>query len=42
MNENKKGKSYSFSDSFLLIIGYMRIYIFIYSIDKPRDSYKQR
>lgn len=26
MNENKKGKPYSFPDSFLLIIGYMRIY----------------
>ena len=26
MNENKKGKPYSFHDSFLLIIGYMRIY----------------
>ena len=26
MNENKKGKPYSFPDSFILIIGYMRIY----------------
>jgi DDE family transposase len=26
MNKNKNGKPYSFSDSFLLIIGYMRIY----------------
>ena len=26
MNENKKGKPYSFPNSFLLIIGYMRIY----------------
>ena len=26
MNENKKGKPYSFPDSFLLIVGYMRIY----------------
>jgi hypothetical protein len=26
MNENKNGKPYSFPDSFLLIIGYMRIY----------------
>ncbi len=26
MNEIKKGKPYSFPDSFLLIIGYMRIY----------------
>jgi hypothetical protein len=27
MNENKKGKlSYSFPDSFILVIGYMRIY----------------
>ena len=26
MNENKKGKKYSFPDSFILIIGYMRIY----------------
>jgi hypothetical protein len=26
MNENKKGKPYSFPDSFILIIGYIRIY----------------
>jgi hypothetical protein len=26
MNENKKGKPYSFPDSFILVIGYMRIY----------------
>ena len=26
MNENKKGKPYSFPDSFLLNVGYMRIY----------------
>ena len=26
MNENKKGKPYSFPDSFIHIIGYMRIY----------------
>lgn len=26
MNENKKGKPYSYPDSFILVIGYMRIY----------------
>lgn len=26
MNENKKGKPYSFPNSFILVIGYMRIY----------------
>jgi hypothetical protein len=26
MNENRKGKPYSFPDSFILIIGYIRIY----------------
>ena len=26
MNENKKGKPYSFPDYFILVIGYMRIY----------------
>ena len=26
MNENKKGTPYSFPDSFILIVGYMRIY----------------
>jgi hypothetical protein len=26
VNENKKGKPYSFPDSFIHIIGYMRIY----------------
>jgi hypothetical protein len=26
MKENKKGKPYSFPDSFIFIIGYMRIY----------------
>jgi hypothetical protein len=26
MNENKKEKPYSFPDSFILVIGYMRIY----------------
>jgi len=26
MNENKKGKPYSFPDSFILVVGYMRIY----------------
>ena len=26
MNKNKKGKPYSYPDSFILVIGYMRIY----------------
>ena len=26
MNENKEGKPYSYPDSFILVIGYMRIY----------------
>ena len=26
MNENKKGKPYSFPDFFIIIIGYIRIY----------------
>jgi len=40
MNENKKGKPYSYPDSFILVVvvGYMRIYIFICLIDKPRES----
>jgi hypothetical protein len=35
MNENKKGKPYSFPDSFIIIMGYIRMY-FIYRSDKPR------
>jgi hypothetical protein len=29
MNENKKGKPYSFPDSFILIISYIRIYFYL-------------
>jgi len=38
MNENKNGKKYKFPDSFILVIGYMRIDIFIYHIDKQKAS----
>ena len=31
-NENKNGKPYYFPDFLLIVIGYMRIYIFIYPI----------
>jgi hypothetical protein len=42
MNENKKGKPNSFSDTFLLIIGYIRRFIFIYRIGKHRGNHKSQ
>ncbi len=39
MNENKKGKKYKFPDSFILIIGYIRVY-FHFPIDKHEGIIK--
>ncbi len=36
MNENKNDKPVTFPDSFILVIGYIRTYIFIYHIDKQK------
>ncbi len=36
MNENKNDKPFTFLDSFILVIGYIRTYIFIYHIDKQK------
>ncbi len=42
MNENKKGKPpYSFPDSFILVIGYIREYIFTYLLDKHKRNHKR-
>lgn len=39
MNENKKGKPYSFPDSFIhIIIGYMRIYFHLFYRQTKKES----
>ena len=38
MNENKNGKKYKFPDSFILIIGYIRIYFHLPYINKHREG----
>ena len=41
MNENKNGKKYQFPDSFILVIGYMRIYFHVpYRQREERGNHK--
>jgi hypothetical protein len=36
MNDGKKGAQYDYPDSFIQLLGYMRICIFIYHTDKQK------
>ena len=38
-NKNKKGKPFTFPDSFILVIGYVRIYIFSSALSSNRRLY---